>query len=43
MSNSNVELVTENFKDYHCDNIIVRRAINCKNPGATSKEVIIYN
>ena len=43
MSNSNVELVRDNFKAYHCENIVARRAIHSKNPGATSKEVIIYN
>ena len=43
MSNANVELVTDNFIDYKCENIIARRAIHSKNPGATSKEVIIYN
>lgn len=43
MSNANVDLVTDNFIDYKCENIIARRAIHSKNPGATSKEVIIYN
>ena len=43
MSNSNVDLVTDTFKEYNCDNIIARRAINSKNPGSTTKEVIIYN
>jgi len=43
MSNANVEFVTDNFIDYKCENIIARRAIHSKNPGATSKEVIIYN
>jgi DNA adenine methylase len=43
MSNANVELVTDNFKEYNCDNIIARRAINSKKPGSTTTEVIIYN
>ena len=43
MSNSNVDLVTDTFKEYNCDNIIARRAINSKKPGSTTKEVIIYN
>ena len=43
MSNSNVNLVTDNFKDYLIEGIIARRAINCKNPAATTKEVVIYN
>jgi len=43
MSNSKVKLVTDNFKDYNCEDIIARRAINAKNPEATTTEVIIYN
>ena len=43
MSNAKVELVTDNFKDYNCEDIIARRAINSKKPGSTAKEVIIYN
>ena len=43
MSNANVKLVRDNFKDYNCDEIIVRRAIHCKNPNSKAKEVIIYN
>ena len=43
MSNSKVDFVTEIFKDYNCDEIIARRAINSKKPGSTTKEVIIYN
>lgn len=43
MSNAKVELVTDNFKDYNCDDIIARRAINSKHPGSTTTEVIIYN
>ena len=43
MSNAKVDLVTENFKDYNCEDIIARRAINSKKPGSTTTEVIIYN
>jgi DNA adenine methylase len=43
MSNAKVDLVTENFKDYNCEDIIARRAINSKKPGSTATEVIIYN
>ncbi len=43
MSNTKVDLVTDNFKDYNCHDIIARRAINSKKPGSTTTEVIIYN
>ena len=43
MSNSKVELILHHFKDYHCDDIITRRAIHSKNPGTITTEVIIYN
>lgn len=43
LSNSNVSMVTDNFKGFNCDEIIARRAINSKNPGAKAKEVLIYN
>jgi len=43
MSNAKVELVTDNLKEYNCDDIIARRAINSKKPGSTTTEVIIYN
>ena len=43
MSNAKVELVTNNFKEYNCEDIIARRAINSKKPGSTTTEVIIYN
>lgn len=43
MSNAKVNLVTDSFKGYNCDDVIARRAINSKNPGATTTEVIIYN
>jgi len=43
MSNAKVNLVTEAFKNYNCEEIIARRAINSKKPGSTTTEVIIYN
>ena len=43
MSNAKVDLVTDNFKEYNCIDIIARRAINSKKPESTTTEVIIYN
>ena len=43
MSNAKVDLVIDNFKEYNCEDIIARRAINSKKPGSTTTEVIIYN
>jgi DNA adenine methylase len=43
MSNAKVDLVTETFKGFHCEDIVARRAINSKKPGSTTMEVIIYN
>ena len=43
MSNSNVPLVTNYFKDYTMDIIVAKRMIHSKNPGETAKEVVIYN
>ena len=43
MSNSNVELVKNNFKDCVCNNIEVKRRINSKKPESTTSEIIIYN
>ena len=43
LSNAKVEMVIENFSDYNCQDVKARRAINSKNPGATTTEVIIYN
>jgi len=43
MSNAKVDIVTNSFKDYNCEDIVARRAINSKNPGSTTTEVIIYN
>lgn len=43
LSNSNVDLVREQFKEYNHDVVTARRAINSKNPGSTTTELIIYN
>ena len=43
MSNAKVDLVTDYFKDYNCEDIIARRAINSKKPGSKTTEVFIYN
>jgi DNA adenine methylase len=43
MSNAKVDLVTDSFKDFNCTEITARRAINCKNPESSTKEVIISN
>ena len=45
MNNAKVDLVTSQFpdKDYKCEDVLARRAINSKNPEATTTEVIIYN
>lgn len=43
MSNSKVQLVTDTFSEYKCDDIIARRSIHSRNPGSTTTEVIIYN
>ena len=43
MSNSNVGLVRDSFNGYNINEIVARRAINSKNPGATTKEVVIFN
>lgn len=43
MSNSNVKMVTDTFKNYECQEVIARRAINSKNPGSKTVEVIIHN
>ena len=45
MSNAKVELVIKYFDDkkYSIEEILARRAINSKNPGSTTIEVMIYN
>ena len=43
LSNAKVDLVTNSFKEYNCEEIVARRAINAKKPGSTTTELIIYN
>ena len=43
MSNAKVDLVTNKFKEYNIYNIIAKRAINSKNPGSKTMEVLIQN
>ena len=43
MSNANVDFVKERFKDYKCQEINARRAINSKKPQSVTKELIIGN
>ncbi len=43
LSNSKVPLVLEYFREYPHDEIVARRAINSKNPGATALEVLVSN
>jgi len=43
LSNSNTETVRESLKKFNIQEIEARRAINSTNPGAKTKEVIIYN
>lgn len=43
MSNAKVGLVMNTFKDYYFEDIVARRAINSKDPSATTMEMIVYN
>ena len=43
LSNSSVKLVKDSFKNYSCEEILARRAINSKKPDSTTKEVLIFN
>ena len=43
MSNAKVDFVMDNFKDCQYEDIVARRAINSKDPGSTTMEVIVYN
>ena len=43
MSNANVDFVKERFKNYKCQEINARRAINSKKPQSVTTELIIGN
>ena len=43
MSNAKVPLVSDSFTGYEREDIVARRAINSKNPGSMTTEVLIYN
>jgi hypothetical protein len=43
MSNAKVDLVMNAFTGYNCVDIVARRAINAKNPGSKTTELIISN
>lgn len=43
MSNANVDLVNETFKKFYIKSVHAKRSINSKNPGATTKDVLIQN
>lgn len=43
MSNSKVDFVINNCKEYNCNDIIVRRSIHSKNHYLKTTEVFIYN
>jgi len=43
LSNSNTSYIKDNLKKYKINIVDCKRQINSKNPGATTKEVLIYN
>lgn len=43
LNNAKVALVMDNFKNYHCEDIFVHRAIGAANADSGTREVIIYN
>lgn len=43
MSNANVDFVKERFKEYKCQEINARRAINSKKPDSVTTELIVGN
>ena len=43
MSNANVDMVTNAFQEFQIEKIVARRAINSKDPSATTKELIVCN
>jgi len=42
MSNARVDMVVDKFVGCDIDTVVARRAINSKNPGATTEEVLVY-
>ena len=43
LSNAKVSLVENYFKDYTIESVEARRAINSKNPGSKTMEVLVFN
>jgi DNA adenine methylase len=43
MSNANTQLIADNFSKYNRKKIVAKRAINSRNPGSKTYEVIMYN
>jgi DNA adenine methylase len=43
MSNSNMKMIKEEFKDFSMDEIAARRAIHSKKPETMTTEILIYN
>ena len=43
LSNSNTSFIKDSLKDFKCGIVDCKRQINSKNPGAETKEVLIYN
>jgi DNA adenine methylase len=43
LSNSNTNYIKNNLKKYKIEVVDCKRQINSKNPGATAKEILIYN
>ena len=37
------EAIKKRIEQFNIEHVIARRAINSKNPGATTTEVVIYN
>jgi len=43
LSNSDTAFIKNNLKQFNCNIVDCKRQINSKNPGATAKEVLIFN
>lgn len=43
LSNSNTEYIKDSFNDYHVKELLCKRHINAKKPGATCYEVLVSN